>query len=821
MKRLILLISIVALVSVSYAGFHFTPGIDGVKEADWPCTYSRTVMDMPPSNWNVHFDTNQDSFWVSNDGTYLYIGMYLDEDPWGDFLPCEVQILIGDNIPDAGPIPYPYGSAAMQGQIYNLTYAIIPQWDINAGNLFTWIGYQQYSGGVWGKGPGGEDSLDGTGGGVSIGGSAAPPVIPMPDVWTEFKIPLSYLGSPSAGDQIWIQVVGRAANNKPNFSEASPFDPACTPFGDPPPGLFMSEISYVLAKSKAGQTVNEELWVDGAAAAAEDIDGDDTYFTIQAAIDALDTGGYWDDGNNDNDNIYLYTAQPVVCPAAARVIIDHSLKLANDYTKTTATRAIVVLGNNQNEALQVNAPGSSEVHIEHLTLIPPYEADGLIGTGASNNYDGYELYRSSGTTPVTVYHKNCIFTGNASASNQPSTPTVALPDTADSTICSWGDDWIFVHSNVTTYFDSCIIAHSNDDAILSYSSTYFINSSKLVNNGGNGWQMLQDPNATSSMIGSASKYSEISSNAKRNTYKYGIAMFSDDPGVNTKYVTLHYVNVCNNGKAGLTSNGYGLFGYADPGDDVIYYDLQHCHFDNNVLGGAYFRVGSYSWIITATDCTFNNNGSQGVMMSRAAASSFDDCLFKDNEEEGMVVYGDSCPAPDISNSLFCNNGNHGGAQDLSNFFSASDVATAVTISDCTFHDPAGTVPNVLLGATADTATQPVIIVDCVFSGNGDTGIDMTNKGDNNVTIDHCDFASAGADGLAAIVTGGTPTYIPGPGYIGHPPYYKSVVQSSPDFLTVTNPYLEFANSTGGALSGWGSYEKNPAVPVELSVFSIE
>ena len=51
-----------------------------------------------------------------------------------------------------------------------------------------------------------------------------------------------------------------------------------------------------------------------------------------------------------------------------------------------------------NEAWQVDTTAESIIKLSDLTFIPPYEADGVAGTGVSNSLDAIEMYcKGAGT----------------------------------------------------------------------------------------------------------------------------------------------------------------------------------------------------------------------------------------------------------------------------------------------------------------------------------------------------------------------------------------------------------------------------------------
>ncbi|HPB31855.1 MAG TPA: right-handed parallel beta-helix repeat-containing protein, partial [Candidatus Sumerlaeota bacterium] len=638
-----------------------------------------------------------------------------------------------------------------------------------------------------------------------------------------------------AGDRLYLTAYMRPDQNKPGITATAPCDPAAlSDWGDGISSPLSAQKCYTWA---AGKSPAQEAWVDSTALIAEDTDGDDQFATIQGAITALAPSGTFNDGNDFNDIVRLYCNAPHV--PAAQLLIPHSTWIAGDPTTTSQAviRSFNLNDTSGNIILTSNDP-DYEVKFKDVILAPQPQVD---------HTAGYAISNTASATSITLSLENSLIC----ASNDDGTPASDMTGLVKRVPASMSgyDSTIWWAANltggfITTNVTSSTLTQARYYGIYTATATtrHDINiasGSKITNIGARGLYLNTNAaGSTLDIIGGLTPAERVQfrENQTEQVNFHGVDIRLNNNNWNA---TIKHVDSRNSyGSTGNNEPAIYLYGGTHVIEDVHCWNhpargvrlrngcnvaMKDCVLENCGTNNLYIGDGNATFM--ADNCTFKNAGWIGVNLAGSAAVlpiSFKDCLFTDNNEAGLYVYNNNAYLKDVDDCLFFNNALNAASADKSNYFTGSDVATGpATFRRCTFHNPSGTVPNALIGKALDTAAQIHNFVDCVFSGAGDTGIDMTGKGDNNVTIDHCTFASSGTNALAAIVTGGTPTYIPAAGYMGYDPFYKSTDPVSPDFLTVTNPYLEFANSTGGALSGWGAYEKEPTVPVELSIWNLE
>ncbi|HPB32247.1 MAG TPA: hypothetical protein PLB62_12390, partial [Candidatus Sumerlaeota bacterium] len=93
MKKFAFLILIALLCSSSMAAY-FTPTIDGTKDAGWGTAVATTHSDKEPVGSFNLINSGDQGIWAANDSTNLYIGLYLDPDPWADSQRSELHFII-------------------------------------------------------------------------------------------------------------------------------------------------------------------------------------------------------------------------------------------------------------------------------------------------------------------------------------------------------------------------------------------------------------------------------------------------------------------------------------------------------------------------------------------------------------------------------------------------------------------------------------------------------------------------------------------------------------------------------------------------------
>lgn len=816
MKKMFLVLLVCVVSAPLMASHWFTPIIDGVREPGWEnliYVANNCAAANPPG-----FDLSA-GFDVSNNDYLLHINIWLDPDPWGDGIASECQILIGNDdnvgIPDD---PYEGNKLIAAQYVYPHPpdYIVILQWDQGAGGIVTWAGQVGINTGY-----------------AAFNGSFAPAIITSNDQCIEILIHKVVLepnmGPIKPGDKLWISACVRPDQNKPGVNATSPCDTAAnSDWANGTSSLLSDQKCYTWA---AGKSPAQEVWVDAAAPLPlnEDTDNDDQFASIQAAINAIAPGGALDDGNDFNDVVRLYVNAPHV--PAAQLAVNHATWIAAD--PTTTSKALIRTFDVDPGILISSGSPTTEIKFKNVAIIPNPQLDHNAGDCIGN---------AAGTNNITLSLENVLIAASNDGTNDPASDMNASIKR--------------VAATMTGYYDAIFLGASLSGATATVNlTTTTLTQTRFYGVHPSQAGLVADINInTGCVLGNiGSRAVFVAAAAAGSTLDI---IGGDTPATRVKFhhnqtetTNYHGFDVRNSITANTTikhadfSNGYGgatitqndpsiyLYGGTHIIEDIHMWSMpwRGLRFSTNgavtlkdsiieSCGSNCVFVGNGGSSLTASNCVFKNAGMIGVNIFDATAAqqiSFSDCEFRDCQEAGLYVYANNGYIKDVNACLFYNNAQNAASTDKSNYFSNSDVATGATFRRCTFHDPSGTVPNVLFGVAA----QPQTFLDCVFSGAGDTGIDMTAKGDNGVAINYSTFAIAGPDALAASVVGGTPTYTPA--MIGHNPYYKSTNPASADFLTVTNPYLEFANSTGGALSGWGAYEKDATVPVELSVFRVE
>jgi len=294
----------------------------------------------------------------------------------------------------------------------------------------------------------------------------------------------------------------------------------------------------------------------------------------------------------------------------------------------------ILVGAKTDEAYQIDSYGGSIVKLSDLIFIPPYEADGLIGTGANGNYDWIDIYRRDGAGTVYSELSNCLFTGSK-ADGSPTDPADAL--VGGPTQCVYGDDILFAHSNVKATLDNCVLAHVNDDAILTYSDLFIFNNTIVQNTGGLGIQDLCDN--TGDGAASGCQHVEVIGWTNSNPVVFdGCATILNEDtyweysgsGVNEETTIFRFVEIANTGGASPQDNNDGFYTNRDR---AVLLDNCNIH-DNGALGVDFHPSSVVLAQHTLTNSTIADNGTSGVQVIRSAT-----CVLDNNTITGNAIHG--------------------------------------------------------------------------------------------------------------------------------------------------------------------------------------